>query len=96
LATTAPGRSIADQRRRKLPKLSIFLDEAEAGVLTYKTFPADGLERLKGEIKRGTEAVGSPSAALPGSPTAKGRLCARSTGPCSSGTMNVPFGTCDT
>jgi transposase-like protein len=47
----------------KRPKLAAFLDEAEADVLTYMTFPpqhrtklhsANPIERLNGEIKRRT------------------------------------------
>ena len=60
-------RRVADQLRPKLPKLAAFMDEAEADVLAYMTFPADhwskihstnGLERLNGEIKRRTDVVG--------------------------------------
>jgi putative transposase len=66
-AARAQWRKIADQLRPKLPKLAAFLDEAEADVLAYMTFPAqhrvklhstNPLERVNGEIKRRTEVVG--------------------------------------
>jgi putative transposase len=60
-------RQVADQLRPKLPKLAILMDDAEADVLAYMSFPKDHrpklhstnpLERLNGEIKRRTEVVG--------------------------------------
>ena len=53
--------------RPKLPKLAALMDEAEADVLAYMSFPAahrtklhstNPIERVNGEIKRRTEAVG--------------------------------------
>jgi putative transposase len=52
----------------KLPKLAAFLDEAEIDVLAHMSFPAqhpgklhctNPLERVNGEIARGTEVVDS-------------------------------------
>jgi putative transposase len=59
-------RRVADQLRPKLPRLAGFLDEAEADVLAYMSFPparstklhsTNPIERLNGEIKRPTEVV---------------------------------------
>ena len=61
------GRSVADQIRPKVPKLAPIMDGAEPDVLTYMTFPKEHraklhstnpIERLNGEIKRRTDAVG--------------------------------------
>jgi len=64
---TAKTRSVADQLRPRVPKLAAMMDEAEADVLAYMSFPAahrpklhstNPIERLNGEIKRRTEVVG--------------------------------------
>ena len=60
-------RQVADQLRPKVPKLAALMDEAEADVLAYMSFPRDHrpkihstnpLERLNAEIKRRTDVVG--------------------------------------
>ncbi len=66
-AASQQWRKVADQLRPKLPKRATLMDEAEADVLAYMTFPAahrtklhstNPIERLNGEIKRRTEVVG--------------------------------------
>src|SRR3954451_15852223 len=60
-------RQVADQLRPRVPKLAAFMDDAEADVLAYMSFPKDHrtkihstnpIERVNGEIKRRTEVVG--------------------------------------
>jgi len=66
-AAKAQWRQVADQLRPRVAKLANLMDEAEADVLAYMTFPAahrtklhstNPIERLNGEIKRRTEVVG--------------------------------------
>ena len=66
-AARAQWRQVADQLRPKVAKLAAFMDEAEADVLAYMSFPAahrtklhstNPIERLNGDIKRRTDVVG--------------------------------------
>jgi putative transposase len=66
-AARTQWRKVADQLRPTVEKLAKLMDEAEADVLAYTSFPRDhwpkiystnGLERLNGEIKRRTGVVG--------------------------------------
>jgi putative transposase len=66
-AARTQWRAVADQIRPKVPKLATIMDEAEADVLAYMTFPREHraklhstnpIERLNGEIKRRTDVVG--------------------------------------
>ena len=75
-AARAQWRQIADSFRERWPRLAALLDEAEADVLAYLSFPAahwrqlwstNPLERLNKEVKRRTTVVGifpNPAAAL--------------------------------
>ena len=66
-AARVQWRKVADQLRPKVPKLARLMDDAEADVLAYMTFPKDHrpkihstnpLELVNGEIKRRTDVVG--------------------------------------
>ncbi|AVC45485.1 transposase, Mutator family protein (plasmid) [Rhizobium leguminosarum bv. viciae] len=68
-AASTQWRNVADQIRPKVPKLAAIIDDSEEDVLAYMTFPKEHraklhstnpIERLNGEIKRRTEAVGIP------------------------------------
>ena len=60
-------RHVADQLRQKWPKLAAFIDDSEADVLSYMSFPeqhrtklhsTNPLERLNKEVKRRADVVG--------------------------------------
>ena len=66
-AARVQWRQVADQLRPKVRKLAELMDEAEADVLAYMSFPAahrtklhstNPIERLNGEIKRRSDVVG--------------------------------------
>jgi transposase-like protein len=66
-AASTQWRQVADQLRPRVPKLAAMMDEAEADVLAFMSFPpahrpklhsTNPIERLNGEIKRRTEVVG--------------------------------------
>jgi transposase-like protein len=67
-AATMQWRRVADQLRPKLAKLAALMDEAESDALAHMSFPpqhrakihsTNPLERLNGEIKRGTRSSAS-------------------------------------
>jgi transposase-like protein len=66
-AARSQWRQVADQLRPRVPKLAHMMDEAEADVLAYMSFPpahrlklhsTNPIERPIGEIKRRTDVVG--------------------------------------
>ncbi len=66
-SATQTWRHVADQLRARWPKLGTLMDEAEADVLAYMSFPAqhrtklhstNPLERLNKEVKRRADVVG--------------------------------------
>ena len=66
-AAVTQWRAVADQLRGKFPKLATLMDDAEADVLAFMSFPkshrvqihsTNPLERLNAEIKRRTNVVG--------------------------------------
>ena len=94
-AASAQWRKVADQLRPKLPKLASLLDDAEADVLAYMTFPpahrvklhsTNPTERLNGEIKRRTEIVGISPTTPPSSGSSAPSCLSRTT----NGSSSVP------
>ena len=66
-AAKTQWRQVADQLRPRVPRLANLMDEAEADVLAYMSFPKEHrtklhsnnpIERINGEIKRRTQVVG--------------------------------------
>jgi putative transposase len=66
-AASAKWRAVTDQICPKIPKLAVFMDDAEPDVLTSTTFPKEHraklhfknpIGRLNGEIKRRTNVIG--------------------------------------
>lgn len=66
-AAIAQWRTVADQLRKKFPKLAILMDSSESEVLAYMSFPkahtkqirsTTPLERLNAELMRRTDVVG--------------------------------------
>jgi transposase-like protein len=66
-AARSQWRQVADQLRARVPKLALMMDQAEADVLAYMSFPpahrpklhsTNPIERPIGEIKRRTDVVG--------------------------------------
>jgi putative transposase len=75
------------QLRAELPKLAAFMDEAEADVLAYMTFPAahgarlhstNPIERVSGELKRRTEVIGISPMKMPSSASSAPSCSSRS------------------
>ncbi|MBF0263478.1 MAG: transposase, partial [Magnetococcales bacterium] len=66
-AAKAQWRQVADNLRKRVPKLATMMDDAETDVLAYMTFPKEHwtklrstnpIERPNGEIKRRTDVIG--------------------------------------
>ncbi len=101
-AAKAQWRQVADHLRPRVPKLSTFMDEAEADVLAYMSFPKDHrtkihsnnpIERLNGEIKRRTEVVGmlaSPAFGSPMKPPSSGSSAPSCSNRTTSGRSSAP------
>jgi transposase-like protein len=85
-------RQVADQLRPKLPKLAALLDEAEADVLAFMSFPKVIVRRSIRPIRSSASMARSSAAPKSSASSLTRRRSSASSAPsCSSRTMNGPF-----
>ena len=91
-AASKQWRQVADQLRPKVPKLAALMDEAEADVLAFMSFPKDHRPRSTRSIRWNASTARSSAAPMSSasSPT-KMRSRASSAPCCSNRTTNGPF-----